>query len=164
MNKSLKLWVAVWIAVLIATLSFSGAAETMYILCNPGSEVNVRDRPSTKGSTEGRMILGETVETDETKTDNTGRVWYHCTNLGFEANEGWICAAYVVIDPVDLTEYEATIDANGRVAAYRSISGERDWIKNGEAVHVYATAGEWAVTDKGYIRVKYLLFGDPITE
>ena len=75
-----------------------------------------------------------------------------------ETGEGWICSGYVVEDEPQKTERtRAVVAATGRVMSYRRIGGARNgWLNIGDELTVYALSEEWAVTNKGYIRTKYL--------
>lgn len=158
MNTRCKIrgMITVLTLVIIALSCAHANSVTMYVLCSPAGEVNIRDRPSSKGEYEGYLTLGDTVTVENTKTDNIGREWCFCAGLGVEAGEGWVCAGYLVSDPINAIEYNGIIDASGRVAAYNYIGGERHWLKVGTSITVYATGGEWAFTDYGYVRSEYI--------
>ncbi|MCE5342636.1 MAG: SH3 domain-containing protein [Eubacteriales bacterium] len=130
---------------------------TLYVLCEPGSEVNVRTTASTKSTTEGWLTLGDAVSVDEEKEDSTGRDWFHCIDLSTEAGNGWVCAYYLVKTTVTIETYEGTVRADGRVAARRWPNGERkNWLKEGVELTVYAQTDEWAITNRGYVKVQFI--------
>ena len=101
----------------------------------------------------GYLDFGDWVETDGEKKNGFLHV-YGITENG----DGWIFAGYVVDDePVKLEKAWASIGATGRVMTYRWIDGkENGWVQVCDDVKVYAMSEEWAVTDKGYIKTKYL--------
>jgi hypothetical protein len=63
----------------------------------------------------------------------------------------------VVEDQPEKVTARASVAANGRVMSYRRIGGRRyHWLNVGDEVKVLALSDEWAVTNKGYVRTKYL--------
>ena len=134
---------------------FTALAEEgrVFIFCNPKTPVIIRKTPK-KGSEEtGRLDFGDWVETDGKKKNG----FLHVIGVT-EAGEGWVFAGYVIKDqPEKLEGARANIGATGRVMSYRWVNGKRNgWVQVCEEVKVYAWSEEWAVTDKGYIRTKYL--------
>lgn len=124
----------------------------VFIFCNPKTCVNIRKTPR-KGSEEtGRLDFGDWVITDGQKKNGYLHV-YGVT----EAGEGWIFAGYIIEDqPVRIKAY-GTVSASGRVMTYRWIKGKKNgWVNIGDDLTVVAISEEWAVTNKGYIRTKYL--------
>lgn len=125
-----------------------------YVLCIPGSEVNIRSGPSTDTDGQGWVVCGDEVEVVSTRNR-----WARCINLERESTVGWVHLGYLVKGIVTVHEEPITmvIESNGRVAARRSVDGKRrKWLKNGDQVRVYAFGGNWACTDQGYIRTGYL--------
>jgi hypothetical protein len=125
----------------------------VFILCNPKTPVFVRKSPK-KGSAEaGRLDFGDEVWTDGRKKNG----YLHVIGIT-EAGEGWIFAGNTITDqPEKLTGARATVAATGRVMTYRWVRGKKNgWVEIGDDVKVYAISEEWAVTNKGYIRMKYL--------
>ena len=134
---------------------FSAFADEgrVFILCNPKTPVNVRKTPKKGAEIIGRLDFGDWVDTDFKKKNG----YLHVYGIT-EENEGWIFAGYAIDDqPEKMTGAMANIAANGRVMSYRWVNGKRNrWIEVGTQVIVYAISDEWAVTNKGYIRMKYL--------
>ena len=98
------------------------------------------------------MECGWHAET-EGKTKN-GYLYISMSN---EDGYGWIYKGYVVYSEPVIITFETNIYAKGRVACWRSIGGTRRcWAKPGDVVVVYAVSEEWAVTNKGFIKTKYL--------
>ena len=134
---------------------FSAFADEgrVFILCNPKTPVNVRRTPKKGAEIIGRLDFGDWVETDYKKKNG----YLHVYGIT-EDNEGWIFAGYVVEDePVKLEKAWASIGSTGRVKTYRWINGMKNgWVNVCDQVKVFAVSQEWAVTDHGYIRTKYL--------
>jgi hypothetical protein len=74
-----------------------------------------------------------------------------------EFGEGWIHQGYVSWqEPVKVNGY-ALVVSRGRLAARRCIDGKRRcWLKNTQKVKVYWITDSWCVTDKGFVKTKYL--------
>lgn len=153
-------WIVILMAVLLLMLPAAMAEEaTWSVLCQPDSYVSIRGRASTSGSVEGRLYLGDAVTVDKLATDDQGRSWAHCIGLSVEAGSGWVCAGYLAQGEATVYEQGAAgvIKANGRVAARKSIDGERrEWLRDGDTATVWGVCGNWAVTDKGYVKAEYL--------
>lgn len=125
-------------------------ADSVWVLCQPDSFVNVREFPKLKAKECGWCELGDELETDGIKRNGFIHV------LGFEG-DGWIYAGYVIDEPVIVGEVRTEIRSKGRVAARRYIKGKRrKWLKDGAEVTVYGYSDSWAVTDQGFIQTQYL--------
>lgn len=130
-----------------------GKAEDklIYVLCRPESHLKVRKTPFSRRET-GRLECGDAVMTDGKMKNG----YLHIIGIT-EDGEGWIHAGYVVDDEPVIEECRASIAANGRVMTRKCISGKRSrWLEVCSDVIVYARSEEWAVTNKGYVRTKYL--------
>jgi hypothetical protein len=125
----------------------------VFILCNPKTAVIVRERPKKGANETGRLDFGDEVWTDGKKKNG----YLHVIGIT-EAGEGWVFAGNTITDqPEKLTGARANVAATGRVMSYRWVKGKKnDWVEIGTQVTVYAISEEWAVTNKGYIRTKYL--------
>lgn len=127
----------------------------VYVICQPGSYVNIRTKPNSKSDSIGRYETGDRVH-----IDGTIRIGYcHCDRLALEDTEGWIHLGYVVTDePVWEDGAEFRIRSNGRVAARRSIEGDRTaWLKTGSSVQVFWRSDEWSLTNRGFVKTEYLV-------
>lgn len=126
---------------------------TGYVVCQSDSFVNVRSTPSTKGNNvEGWLMCGDEVDIDR---DRKG--WVHCVNLPMESAEGWVHSGYIVYDEPIEVNVECTIIGKGRVAARRSINGDRRcWVHPGDIITVYWYSDEWCVTNVGFIKTKFI--------
>ena len=141
------------LAALGTCFSASGESERVFVFCNPETSVNVRRTPQMGADVSGYLDFGDWVETDGEKKNGFLHV------LGITENgEGWIFAGYVVEDePIKLENARAYIAASGRVMSYRWVAGKKNgWVSNNAEVKVFALSDEWAVTNRGYIRTKYL--------
>jgi uncharacterized protein YycO len=126
-----------------------------WVMCGPMAHVNIRSRPDVSGEKTGRLYLGDRITIDNT-TKKGG--WVHSSDLPTDAGSGWVSSQYITTDPVDLTRCQMRVTASGRVAAWESMTcrARSAWLRPGETVEVYATSGEWAVTEKGFVRLEYL--------
>ena len=127
-------------------------AEDVWVLCQPDSYVNTRPYANKKQEPNGYMECGWHAET-EGKTKN-GYLYISMSN---EDGYGWIHKGYVVYSEPVIMTFETNIYSQGRVACWRSIGGNRRcWAHEGDVVIVYAVSKEWSVTNKGFIKTKYL--------
>lgn len=125
-------------------------SETVYVLCQPSSFVNVRQFPVKGAEVAGRVELGEALETDGVKKNGYVHV------CGFEGG-GWINAGFVTEYPVTIINIRTQILSSGRVACRRSINGtRRKWLSDGQNVTVYAFSDDWSITSQGFIKTQYL--------
>ena len=145
------------IAFILAVISgcFTAVAEDrqVFIFCNPKTSVNVRKSPKKGSPGTGRLDFGDPVMTDGREKNGYLHV-YGVTENG----DGWIFAGYVVEDqPVRMEKARATVAATGRVMSRRWVGGKKNgWLEVGDDVKVIGWSEEWAITNKGYIRTKYL--------
>lgn len=127
-----------------------------WILCQPDSYVNVRMYPKKKSEEIGRLECGDSIYTDGKVKNGYLHIF-----VSFELLEGWVHKGYVVYDE-PYTPYLANtnVKSNGRVAARRTIKGERRcWLKNEQPIKVYMVSEEWCVTDKGFVKTKFVDLG-----
>ena len=149
--------VLILVAILLLVLPAKGEDVDCWILCQPDSFVNVRSAPKKKSEELGRLECGDHAYTDGV----TRRGYLHVYGLSFEMSEGWVHKGYVVYDePYKPDVYETQIISNGRVNARRTVNGKRRcWLKNGETIKVYMVSFEWAVTNKGFVKTKFIDLG-----
>lgn len=128
--------------------------EEAWIICQPGSYVNVRESPKKSGTEMGRLELGDKVTTDG-KTKNG---YSHCVDLSMEQTEGWIFTGYLTDEEPEIMDAATfQIRAGGRTASRRWVDGPvRKWIQPGKQVKVYAMNSTWAVTNRGFIRSDFI--------
>lgn len=128
-------------------------ADEYYVLCKPGSEVNVRDFPNMKSPVFGCCFFGDKVETDGKERNG----FVHIINLQMEATHGWIYKGLLVKDEPVASEGKAQVFNAGRVACRKYVNGKiKRWAYDGDEVEVYAISQEWCVTNYGYIRTEFL--------
>ncbi len=136
------------------TAAAEDATVRTYIMCKPGSTVNVRRTPDKKAQDVGFLECGDWFETDATSSKG----FFRCYGVGDV--EGWIFNGYVVTEEPDIVNEQYVVVANKRVACRRWINGpqisERPWITNGTNVWVYCIADGWAVTSHGYVQSEWL--------
>lgn len=139
------------LAVVMADSSAAFADSLIFILCDPKTPVNVRRSPGKGTKITGQLDFGDWVETDGEEKNGFIHVY------AGDAGEGWIHSGYVVTDKPERVKARASVTATGRVKTYNRIGGKRShWLDVGDEVKVLAMSEEWAVTNKGYIRTKYL--------
>jgi len=157
-----RILLIVVVAALIAAGAISylvtGKAEdegTCWILCKPGSQVNIRISPDKDAASCGFLECGDSFQTDGESRNG----WIRVLDRG-ESAEAWVYAGYVVTEePVGVFQ-NYVVTARKRVACRRWVNGPqvstRPWLKNGTEVTVFYTAGEWAVTGLGYVQTEWL--------
>ena len=127
--------------------------EARWVFCN--DVLLVREGPKKSSAATGELDPGTMVWTD-------GKVrngYCHLVNLANESGDGWVRKVYLVDEEPVRIEREATVVSKGRLAARRTVGGERKaWLKPQSTLDVYWITSEWAVTNKGYVMLKYLEF------
>lgn len=135
-------------------ICFSAFAEdrVVFILCNPKSYVCVRRTPRKGNNESGRLDCGDNVITDG-KTKNG---FLHVLGIT-ENGDGWVYMGYVVDDQPIVRDCHGYIEASGRVMTRRYINSKRSgWVEINDEVKIYAMTEQWAVTNRGFIKTKYL--------
>ena len=144
------------ITLLLLTMPFRAVADTMYVLCSPTGQVNIRERPTTHSAISGHLYAGDQVETIESRKDGHGTAWHKIDGVT-EYGWGWVSGEYLVSSPAILVDADYIIRSNGRVAIRSTPGGSRKaWARDGDIVHVIQIAGGWAQTENGYISEAYL--------
>lgn len=129
---------------------FSALADTVYVLCQPDSFVNVRAFPKTSAEVVGYAELGWQLETAGVRKNGFEKV------SGYEG-DAWIYAGFLSDYPVTIMTFDTQIVSKGRVACRRAINGtRRKWLKDGAEVTVYAFSDEWSITNRGFIKTAFL--------
>lgn len=124
-----------------------------WVLCQPDSFVNIRSRASSRSEYAGMLLSGDQIWVDGRTKDG----YAHCENMSNELGEGWVHAGYIVFEEPEEVNKECRISSNGRVSCRRTIGGDRRcWVVDGSEVFVYQVAGEWAVTDKGFVKTEFI--------
>lgn len=131
--------------------AFAEEEQTVYVLCNPESYVNIRESPSKRAHRAGFAYCG-----DDFRTDGRTRNGFIHVFAGTETGDGWISTGFIVYCKPEKVDETWVIDSNGRVAARSTIGGTRNkWLKKGKEVIVYYIA-EVAVTNYGFIDSQYV--------
>lgn len=143
------------LSVLLLTLMFFPTlvnADTVWVMCQPDSYVNIRSKPNGRSRIEGYALCGFDLETDGKTKDGFIHVY-----APIEAGEGWISKGYVVWDePEEVNEWYS-IRSPYRVAIRRTIGGKvRKWGHDQDSIRVYWASSEWAVTNKGFVKTEFL--------
>lgn len=127
--------------------------EARWVFCN--DVLLVREGPKKALPATGELEPGTMVWTD-------GKVrngYCHLINLANESGDGWVKSIYLTDEEPMRIDREATVISKGRLAARRTVGGERKaWLKPQSVLTVYWMTSEWAVTNKGYVMVRYLEF------
>lgn len=133
-----------------------------------GDYVNIRKGPGKNYEKFNRIArIGDMTDIEETdkgpcyKYDEIGRKWYSVSGkCGVDDwGGGWILARYVTFDKPDFIERTCYISANGRVAARRTADKNSDvleWLHDGDEIKVNLVTGEWAWTDRGYVKRDFI--------
>lgn len=149
--------IALAFILLISALNSCSFAEDLweaYVVCQPGDYVNVRLNPSRKSEAVGYADAGDSIIIDGTEKNGYLRCYY----IG-EMGVGWIHKGYVVYDKPERVNITAKVNCKFRVRARQYIGGKRRaWLKKNDEVKVYWLSDDWCVTNKGFVKTKYLLW------
>ena len=145
---------AMLVFLLLGSISANNAradGNGYFILCRPGSVVNVRKKPNKSASVTAWVECGQELTVDGEKNG-----FIHVTGLASEEPDGWIFAGYVVDEEPRIGTYKAEV-YDGKVIARKSVNGKRlRVLKEGTIVTVYAQTHRWAVTSRGFIMTDWL--------
>lgn len=135
--------------------AFAEDIKDCWVLCQPDSCVNIREKPR-KNSTP----IGEAYYCEEYSTDGKEKNGFlHLINVPAEVSEAWISKQYIVYDEPYKPKHQTRniIVEQGKVAARRKIGSKvRTWLYCGDMVHVYAISTEWSVTDFGFVKTEFI--------
>lgn len=136
----------------LESVSFADELHEAWVICQPGDYVNVRNKATRKSASCGYLECGDSFLTDG-KTKNG---FVRCYGIG-EAGEGWIHSGYVVYDePIKVNRMGYSV-SNGKLFSRRYIGGKTLHIlHNLDEFKVYWWTEEWCVTDKGFIKSKFI--------
>ena len=147
--------VAVVIIVILGDIWLSnGLAEEegYFILCRPGSVVNVRNKPKKTASVTAWVECGQPIKTDGKRKNG----YVHVVGLASEEPDGWICEGYIVDEQPRIETYRAEV-YDGNVIARKWVCGKQlRVLREGQIVTVYAQTHMWAVTSKGFVMCDWL--------
>lgn len=159
-NKERKVFLIAMVAVIVVVtvalcVSCKGEDSLVkcWVLCKPGSQVNIRRTPSKKGQEVGFLEVGDWFLTDGSSKNGFIRAY------GVGDGGGWIfCGNVVEEEPVPVFE-QYVCCARTRVACRKWICGPQTslpWLCNGSNVQVFYKTSEWSITARGYIRSEWL--------
>ena len=139
---------------ILAMIVPAAAEETeYYVLCTPSGEVNVRQHARIRSEIVSAVSFGRKLIADGDERNG----FIHVVELASESGEGWIAAGYMVKDQPTACDRTAIVRSNARVACRKYIGGKvKKWLRNGDAVRVYAVSNEWCVTEFGYVKTEFL--------
>ena len=144
------------IVTIICGLQSIGVAETttFYALCRPGDYVHARKLPSRNSTSLGRFETGDEIQTDGKTKDG----FVHVVNAPFEEKECWVHCGYIVFDrPEKMFGRTATVVCNGNLLVRQCVDGKVvKKLKNGTELQIFYWSGEWAVTNRGYVRTEFI--------
>lgn len=156
----MKKFLAFVMALVFVTGAFSLASANMkmHVLCDPNSYVNIRKDPNSKAYIMGKLYAMDDVTVIASRTvGNT--TWYQIDVFLESGNVGWVSGGFLVYDEISYykTGVEAKIKAKGGVHSRKSIDGKiRSKIKDRSTVQVFLYSNEWCVTNRGYIKTKFI--------
>lgn len=137
---------------MVAIGASARAEDEYYVLCRPGSVVNVHTKPKKDSMVSAWVECGQRIGTDGKEKNG----FVHVTGLPSEEPDGWIYAGYLVDEEPLIRTYKAEV-WEGPVIARSCVDGKQKCIlRDGKTVTVYAKTHVWAVTSKGYIMCDWL--------
>lgn len=132
---------------------YKAECDIAYVICAKDGHVNVRPLPGKKQEPSGLLEPGRMIYLDGKQRNG----YCHVVGLFSEDGEGWIYKGYLVSDPPEFVDRDATVISKGRLAARKYVNGKRTrWLQPGSTVHVWYMSEEWCVTNRGYVQTKYL--------
>ena len=160
MRKFALTTIVVVLAAMAVLLLLSAArAETWYAFCSPDSYINVRQGAGSQHALAGTLQCGETYEVSDTCKDKRGRTWLKSETPHYEAAVTYVCATYMSRTPVTVETCTVRVDEPGRVAIRKTPGGDRvAWAHEGDTLEALAYNEEWALTTKGFVSMKYILW------
>ena len=157
-KRAFCITLAIMAAITIAVTAWASGSEDelirCWVMCKPGSQVNVRRQPTKQSEAVGYLEVGDWFLTDAESRDG----WIRCYGIG-EYGEGWVYCGYVVTEEPEQIYEPYVCVAKKRVACRKWIGGPQTsspWLENGSSVSVFYKADGWAITSRGYIKSEWL--------
>ena len=148
----------VFIAIVVLCSAIDARAD-YFVLCKPGSEINVRAKAKLKSPVIATAFFGQRIKTDGQEKNG----FVHAVNLNAETCTGWIYKGLLVEDEPIATGGQAQVFGAERVACRKYADGKViRWAQDGENVRLYAISADWCVTDRGYLRTDFLTVNAPV--
>ena len=152
---AMALMFIVIIAVIVANVCRGEELVKCWVMCKPGSQVNVRRTPSKDAQEVGYLDACDWFLTDGSSSNGFIRAY----GIG-EYGEGWVYAGYVSTDEPEEVFEQYVCVAPSRVACRRWMNGPKvegsPWLANLSTVDVFYIADGWACTSRGYIQSEWL--------
>jgi len=132
------------------------APVNVWVMCKPGSQVNVRLDATKNSSTVGYLDAGDSFLTDGESRNG----YIRALGIG-EYGEGWVYVGYVVTEEPKEVFQNYVCVAKKRAACRRwiggpQVDGRAAWLNNMDNVSVFYVADGWACTSRGYIQAEWL--------
>lgn len=126
---------------------------TCWVMCKPGSRVEIRNKPDKNSRSNGYLECGDSFQT----TGECRNGWVACSGAG---EGGWVYCGYVALEEPEKIGERYVCVAKKRAACRKWMDGPQidsaPWIKNGQYCQVFCMADGWAVTSRGYIKAEWL--------
>ena len=121
-------------------------------MCQPDSEVNIREKPSKKSDVVAHAYMGDEIKLDGQRSGK----WRHCI-IPCENGEGWIREDFLSLEaPEDLGSGICQTTEPNVWARYSAAGKPRKRLKKGTVVKLYITTAEWSVTSQGFVMTQFL--------
>lgn len=136
----------------VQSIGFSEEMTEAWVVCQPNDYVNIRNAPSRKSESVGRLDGGDSI----TVYGKVKNGFIRCAGV-FDSDEAWVFAGYLVYEEPERMECRAYSTSRAKLASRKWIGGKvRKWLKNLDDVIVYWWTDDWCVTNKGFVQSKYL--------
>lgn len=143
----------VMLVILLMATAAAQAESYGWVMCQPDSQVNIRQNPSKHSEIVAHAFAGDRI----TLTGRKKGKWLHCI-YPCENGEGWIRRDYISEDePEDIQTGIFQIigdEVNVRYSAGGKIFRKLDY---GTTVRVSMVTAEWSVTEYGFIQTRFLM-------
>lgn len=139
------------VAYMLMTRAYAEEEDTVWVVCNPESYVNIREQPRKTAHKAGFAYCG-----DDFRTDGKTKNGFIHVFAGTEMGDGWISKDFIVYCEPEKVDEVWQVESNGRVAVRSTVGGKRTmWVKPGDHIRVYYLA-DVAVTNLGFVSAEYL--------
>ena len=141
------------VALMIGFAKAEDETEEGWILCQPDSFVNIRNKPNKNSEVSGYLMAGDRVFLDGKQKKG----YLHCVGLSNESGEGWVAKGFICLNEPHPDGHEYRIKSSGRVAARCYIGGNRRrWLRDGYILKVYMVSEDWSLTTQGFVRTEFI--------
>lgn len=148
---------AMLILLVLLLMPIPGMAEqSAWVMCQPDSKVNIRERASKRSEVVAWGYAGDEIKLDGKKSGK----WRHCI-IPCETGEGWIREDYISFDPPEDVGTGVYVVTNDKVRARFSADARKGTVRTildrGDVIHVSMLTAEWCVTDQGFVKTRFLM-------